>query len=135
MNLRKELLLSVSAALVLSGSSGMVMSAERPAGSSDYTVTIQLAEGGKPGVPILVRVRSRDGRLVVETKTDSSGTARFRLAPEEASSGPSLEALLDLGAGRSVGVIETLNPECKAYGLFLPKFEVMQCHGAIVRSP
>jgi hypothetical protein len=134
MTLRNKLLLVVFALLAGSGSSRAVV-ADQPSSASEYIVTVHGTEGEKPGVPIVIRVRGRDGSIVVESKTDASGTARFKLSSVVASSRPSLEALLDLGAGRTIGVIETLSRECNAYELFLPKFEVMQCHGTIVKSP
>ena len=132
MNLHRELLLGGLAALVVLGSVGL-MPVDHSSESPEYTVTVRGGPGGgEPGVPVVIRVRTRSGKVVVESKTDSSGVARFHLASGDAPSRPSLEALLDLGGGRTVGVIETLNRECRAYELYLPTFEVMQCHGTIV---
>jgi hypothetical protein len=101
----------------------------------EYFVTVYNPGGVKPGVPILILVKDRDGRVVAESKTDAAGAARFRLTATSVASAVTLEALLDLGAGRLVGAIETLNRDCNAYEVFLPEVRLMQCHGTTVKAP
>ena len=98
----------------------------------EYTVTVYQAGGGEPGVPILVRLRDREGMVIAETRTSSAGTARLPIASGAVAA--TLEAMLDLGSGRIIGVIDTVNNGCNSYEVFLPQYRALQCHGSIERT-
>jgi len=100
----------------------------------EYFVTVYQPGGGEPGVPVIIRVRNREGRAVAQAKTDATGAAKFEIAASDVASAVTLEALLDLGAGRSVGTVETIGRDCNAYEVFLPEVRLMQCHGTIVKA-
>lgn len=105
-----------------------------PEQAVEYSVTVYRPGGGEPGVPILVRLRDREGRVVGAGRTNAAGAARLHVAASTAEAALTLEALLDLGAGRSVGVIDTLNRGCNAYEVFLPQFRALQCQGTIDKT-
>ena len=113
------------------GGSARQAPANQVVGPVEYYVTVRSDADVEPGVPLMVSVKTRAGKAIAEVRTDGTGKARFRLAPEEVLAAARLEVLMDLGAGRSVGVIETLKPECNSYHVFLPRFELSQCHGEI----
>src|SRR5436190_3155037 len=48
----------------------------------EYSVTVFQARGGEPGVPILVRLKDRDGKIIAEARTTSAGAARLQVAGE-----------------------------------------------------
>jgi hypothetical protein len=98
----------------------------------EYSVTVYQAGGGEPGVPILVRLKDRDGKVIAEARTSSAGAARLKVAADTVAA--TLEAVQDLGTGRSIGVIDTVNSGCKAYELFLPQYRALQCQGVIERT-
>jgi hypothetical protein len=97
----------------------------------EYSVTVYQARGGEPGVPILVRLKDRDGKVIVESRTNSAGAVRLKIAADTVAA--TLEAVQDLGSGRSIGVIDTVNGGCKSYEVFLPQYRALQCQGAIER--
>ena len=97
----------------------------------EYSVTVYQARGGEPGVPILVRLKDRDGKVIAETRTTSAGVARLKVAADTVAA--TLEAVQDLGSGRSIGVIDTVNGGCRSYEVFLPQYRALQCQGVIER--
>jgi hypothetical protein len=105
---------------------------QAPTPSVEYSVTVYQAGGGEPGVPILVRLKNREGLVVAESRTGASGTARLRVSGGAVPA--TVEALLDLGSGRNIGVIDTINSGCNSYEVFLPQFRALQCHGLIERA-
>jgi hypothetical protein len=98
----------------------------------DYSVTVYQAGGGEPGVPILVRLKDRDGKIIAETRTTSAGAARLKVPADAVAA--TLEAVQDLGSGRRIGVLDTINGGCKSYEVFLPLYRALQCQGAIERT-
>ncbi|HTY42376.1 MAG TPA: hypothetical protein VMH79_10930 [Thermoanaerobaculia bacterium] len=100
----------------------------------DLSVTVYQPGGGEPGVPILVRLRGRDGKAIAEARTNPAGLVHIALTSVEFEAAATLEAILDLGAGRKVGVMDTVNTGCNAYEVFLPQFRALQCHGNIERG-
>jgi hypothetical protein len=98
----------------------------------EYSVTVYQAGGGEPGVPILVRLKNREGNVIAEARTGATGSARLQVS--DGAGATTLEALLDLGNGRTIGVIDTLNSGCNSYEVFLPQFRALQCHGTIERA-
>ena len=86
-----------------------------------YFVTVYNPGGAAPGVPVIIRVKDREGRTVADSKTDATGKARFGIAASDVPSAVTLEALLDLGAGRSVGTIETITREPMPMRSFCPR--------------
>jgi hypothetical protein len=117
--------------LIIAVGFGTELLARESAQVIEYTFSVKGDGGVAPGVPLLVRVRGRDGQVIAETKTDRLGVGRLRLSSAEVLASQDVEALLDLGAGRHVGAIDTLNPDCTFYSLFLPHFETLHCHGTI----
>ena len=97
----------------------------------EYSVTVYQAKGGEPGVPILVRLKDRDGKVIAESRTSSAGAVRLRVAADTVAA--TLEAVQDLGSGRSIGVIDTINGGCRSYEVFLPQYRALQCQGVIER--
>lgn len=98
----------------------------------EYSVTVYQARGGEPGVPILVRLKDRDGKVIAETRTTSAGAARLKVAANTVAA--TLEAVQDLGSGRNIGVMDTVNGGCRTYEVFLPQYRALQCQG-VIESP
>jgi hypothetical protein len=98
----------------------------------EYSVTVYQAGGGEPGVPILVRLKDPEGKVIAETRTTFAGAARLKVAAGTVAA--TLEAMQDLGSGRTIGVIDTVNAGCKSYEVFLPQYRALQCQGAIVKT-
>ena len=115
-----------------------VLTAARPllpqsgAEQVEYSLTVFGAAGGEPGVPILVRLKDRDGKVIAEGRTTSAGAARLKVAAGTVAA--TLEAMQDLGSGRTIGVIDTINAGCKSYEVFLPLYRALQCQGALERT-
>ncbi len=98
----------------------------------EYSVIVYQARGGEPGVPILVRLKDRDGKVIAEARTSSAGAARLKVAA--ATVAATIEAVQDLGSGRHIGVIDTVNAGCRSYEVFLPQYRALQCQGVIERA-
>ena len=98
----------------------------------EYAITVYQARGGEPGVPILVRLKDRDGRVIAEGQTTPSGAARLKVAADAVAA--TLEAVQDLGSGRRIGVTDTVNGGCRSYEVFLPQYRALQCQG-VIESP
>ena len=113
---------------------GFISSPVRAEEKVDFSVTVYQPGGGEPGVPILVRLMGRDGKAIAEAHTNPAGTVHIPLTTVEFGAAVTLEAILDLGAGRKVGVMDTVNSGCNAYEVFLPQFRALQCHGTIERG-
>ena len=98
----------------------------------EYSVIVYQARGGEPGVPILVRLKDRDGKVIAEARTSSAGAARLKVAADTVAA--TIEAVQDLGSGRHIGVIDTVNTGCRSYEVFLPQYRALQCQGVIERA-
>jgi hypothetical protein len=122
---------SLLAVVGLVGTSMVGLARQTRVAETEYQVMVRTDSGGEPGVPLSVSIKTQGGKTIAEARTDSSGKARFRLTTAAVPLGSKLEVLLDLGAGRTVGSIDTLKPECNFYQVFLPRFELNQCHGTI----
>jgi len=106
----------------------------RPPASRVLSVTARDETGAEPGVALAVRLRDVSGRVIAEARTGANGHARLSLEREDVPAGARLEVLMDLGAGRTVGTIESLSGNCDSYEVFLPRIRLMQCHGTIERE-